>query len=391
LKKWILIGLALVALVSVIAAARFFAIIPGYIDRSQNKVVPVALNITPAAQDLQATLDVADMHADSLLWKRDLLERADHGHIHLPRLIDGHYALQVFSSVTKSPRGQNYDSNAADSDTIWGLAIVDLQPIRTWSSLLQRSLFHAEKLRGFADGSGGRLRLITTQTDIDRLLADRQNGSSAVGGMLSIEGLHAIEGDIANLDVLYAAGFRMAGLAHFFDNDVAGSMHGVNKGGLTPLGRQVLRRMEAIGMIVDVAHASHAAVADVLAMATRPVVSSHGGVQATCKVNRNLTDDEIRDIAKTGGLIGIGYWSGAICSTKPQDVARAIAHVRDLVGIDHVGLGSDFDGSTTTGFDASQVVAITQALLNAGFSQTDIPKVMGGNVLRVLRAGIVPS
>jgi membrane dipeptidase len=391
LKKWISIGLALVALASIIAAARFFAITPGRIDRAQNKVVPVQLGITPAAQDLHATLDVADMHADSLLWKRDLLQRADHGHVDLPRLIDGHYALQVFSSVTKSPRGQNYDSNGADSDTIRDLAIIGLQPIRTWSSLLQRSLWHAEKLRGFAERSGGRLRLITTPTDIDRLLADRQNGNPAVGGMLSIEGLHDIEGEIANLDVLYAAGFRMAGLAHFFDNDVAGSMHGVNKGGLTALGRQVVRRMETMGMVVDVAHASHAALADVLAMATRPIVSSHGGVQATCKVNRNLTDDEIRGIAKTGGLIGIGYWSGAICSTNPRGAARAIAHVRDLVGIDHVGLGSDFDGATTTGFDASQVTAVTQALLTAGFSEADIRKVMGGNVLRVLRAGIAPS
>jgi membrane dipeptidase len=391
LKKWISIGLALVALASIIAAARFFAITPGRIDRAQNKVVPVQLGITPAAQDLHATLDVADMHADSLLWKRDLLQRADHGHVDLPRLIDGHYALQVFSSVTKSPRGQNYDSNGADSDTIRDLAIIGLQPIRTWSSLLQRSLWHAEKLRGFAERSGGRLRLITTPTDIDRLLADRQNGNPAVGGMLSIEGLHDIEGEIANLDVLYAAGFRMTGLAHFFDNDVAGSMHGVNKGGLTALGRQVVRRMETMGMVVDVAHASHAALADVLAMATRPIVSSHGGVQATCKVNRNLTDDEIRGIAKTGGLIGIGYWSGAICSTNPRGAARAIAHVRDLVGIDHVGLGSDFDGATTTGFDASQVAAVTQALLTAGFSEADIRKVMGGNVLRVLRAGIAPS
>jgi membrane dipeptidase len=390
LKKWISIGLALVAAALVIAAARYFAITPGRIDRAQNRVVPVVLGITPAAQDLQATLDVADMHADSLLWKRDLLERADHGHIDLPRLIDGHYALQVFSSVTKSPKGQNYNSNDADSDTIRDLAIIGLQPVRTWSSLLQRSLWHAEKLRRFAERSGGRLRLITAQAEFDRLLADRQNGSSVVGGMLSIEGLHDLEGNIANLDVLYAAGFRMAGLTHFFDNDVAGSMHGVGKGGLTPLGRQAVRRMEAIGIIVDVAHASHAAVADVLAMATRPVVSSHGGVQATCKVNRNLTDDEIKGIAATGGVIGIGYWSGAICSTNPRDAARAIAHVRDLVGIDYVGLGSDFDGSTTTGFDASQVAAVTQALLNAGFSQTDIRKVMGGNVLRVLRAGIAP-
>ena len=95
-------------------------------------------------------------------------------------------------------------------------------------------------------------------------------------------------------------------------------------------------------MIVDVAHSSHATVADVLAMATRPLVSSHGGVKATCDVNRNLTDDEVTGIARTGGVIGIGYWSGAVCSTRPKDVARAIAHVRDLVGIDHVGLGSDF-------------------------------------------------
>ena len=209
--------------------------------------------------------------------------------------------------------------------------------------------------------------------------------------MLSVEGLHDLEGKIENLDVLYAAGFRMAGLAHFFDNDIAGSMHGVEKGGLTPLGRQVVQRMEALGMIVDLAHSSHAAVADVLAMAKRPVVSSHGGVQATCKVNRNLTDDEIKGIAKTGGVVGIGYWAGAICSTKPEAAARAIAHVRELVGIDHVGLGSDFDGSTTTGFDASQVVAVTQALLDAGFSEADIRKVMGGNVLRVIRAGLAPS
>jgi membrane dipeptidase len=391
MKKWVWIGVAVLATCLIIAAVRYFAITPGGIDRARNRVVPVPLGITPAAQALQATLDVADMHADSLLWKRDLIERSDRGHIDLPRLIEGHYALQVFSSVTKSPKGQNYNSNGADSDTITSLAITDLQPPRTWRSLLQRSLWHAEKLKDFSQRSGGRLRLITTPADIDRLLADRQNGNAVVGGMLSVEGLHDIEGNIANLDVLYDAGFRMAGLAHFFDNDIAGSMHGRKKGGLTALGREAVRRMEKLGMVVDVAHASHAAVADVLAMATRPVVSSHGGVQATCKVNRNLTDDEIKGIAKTGGAIGIGYWQGAVCSTSPQDVARAIAHVRDLVGIDHVGLGSDFDGATTTGFDSSQVVAVTQALLNSGFSEEDIRKVMGGNVLRLLHAGLAPG
>jgi len=390
MKKWFLTGLALAFVALVILAIRFFTVTPGRIESSQNRVVPVPLGITPAAQQLQATLDVADVHADSLLWKRDLLERSDRGHVDLPRLIEGRYALQVFSSVTKSPKGQNYDSNGADSDTIASLVVIDLQPPRTWRSLLQRSLWHAEKLRDFAENSGGRLRLIRTQSDIDGLLADRRSGTQVVGDMLSIEGLHDLEGDIANLDVLHAAGFRMAGFAHFFDNDVSGSMHGREKAGLTPLGRQAVLRMESLGMIVDVAHASHTAIAEVLAMAKRPVVSSHGGVQATCKVNRNLTDDEIRGIARTGGVVGIGYWNGAICSTRPRDAARAIAYVRDLVGIDHVGLGSDFDGATTTAFDASQVVAITQALLDGGFSPTDISKVMSGNVLRVLHAGIAP-
>jgi hypothetical protein len=105
-KKWLLIGVAVVVAGLIIAAVRFFAITPGKIERSQNKVVPAPLGLTPAAQALQATLDVADMHADSLLWKRDLLERSDRGHVDLPRLIEGHYALQVFSSVTKSPKGQ---------------------------------------------------------------------------------------------------------------------------------------------------------------------------------------------------------------------------------------------------------------------------------------------
>lgn len=391
MKRWIAVSLGVGAIALPLIAIGFFAIAPGKIDRSLNTVRPQSLGISPATRKLHASLDVADLHADSLLWKRDLVERSDIGHVDLPRLIAGHYALQVFSSVTKVPRGQNYNANPADSDSITSLVIAELQPPGTWFSLLQRSLWHAEKLHRFAERSGGRLRLIATPSDIDRLLADRRNGEDVVGAMLSIEGLQDLEGDIHNLDVLYAAGFRMGGLAHFFDNEVAGSMHGLRKGGLTPLGREVVQRMETLGIVVDLAHASHAAVADVLAIATRPVVFSHGGVQATCKVNRNLTDSEVKGIAKGGGVIGIGFWEGAVCSLAPHAVARAIRHVRDLVGIDHVGLGSDFDGSTTTGFDASQIASVTQALQESGFSEADVRKVMGGNVLRVLRAGIRPA
>src|SRR5690606_3731221 len=115
-------------------------------------------------------------------------------------------------------------------------------------------------------------------------------------------------GDIDNLDTLYDAGARMAGFTHCFDNEASGSMHGTEKGGLTDLGRAAVARMEELGMVVDIAHASETAVGAILELATRPVVSSHGGVQATCDENRNLSDDQIRGVAATGGVVGIGYW-----------------------------------------------------------------------------------
>ena len=387
-KKWLWGALALIA----VAGAAFLILAPGMIERGMNKVAATKLpTVTDSTRKLHATLEIADLHEDTLLWKRDLLDRADRGHVDLPRLIEGNVALQVFSSVTKTPKGQNYDANSAETDNITLLAVAQLQPPRTWTSLLERSLYHAQKLERAAERSDGRLHVIRSPEELDILLAARELGQKATGGLLSIEGLQNMEGKLENLDRLHAAGFRMAGLVHFFDNEIAGSMHGEKKGGLTPLGRQTIARMEQLGMIVDIAHSSHATVAEVLKIARRPVVSSHGGVQAVCKVNRNLSDAEIRGVAKTGGVVGIGYWDAAICGTEPEKVAAAIAHVRDLVGIDHVGLGSDFDGATTTGFDTAQLVYVTQALVDRGFTPEEIGKVMGGNVLRVLRAGITPA
>ena len=382
MMRRVAIGLVLLLLV---AMAGLLLIGPGLVEKSLNKIVAQDLPApSPAVQALHRRLAIADLHADTLLWQRSLLDPATRGHVDLPRLEAGNVALQIFSSVTKSPKGLNYDRNAADSDDITALALVQLQPPRTWSSLAERSLWHSAKLHRAEAASEGRLRIVRSAADVRRLLADRAGGKPVTGAMLSVEGLHNLEGKIANLARLDAAGFRMAGLVHFFDNEVGGSMHGLAKGGLTPFGRQVVRAMEARGMIVDLAHASPATVRDVLAMARRPVVSSHGGVQATCKVNRNLTDDQVRGIAATGGLVGIGYWDGAVCSADPAAIAAAIAHVRGLVGIGHVALGSDFDGSVTTGFDTSQLVQVTQALAARGFTEAEIAAVMGGNLLRLL-------
>jgi membrane dipeptidase len=388
MRKRVWVPLALL----VVAAAGFFGIAPGYLEADMNRLDGKAqLAVSPRAAALHLSLQVVDLHSDTLMWQRDLLERSDRGHEDLPRLLAGNVALQVFSSVTKTPRGQNYDSNPGDTDNITPLAIAQLQPLRTWTSLTERSLWHAAKLDRAVVGSSGILRKVSDERSFDALLAARARPGGPVGALLSIEGLQNLEGRIANLDRLYAAGFRMAGLAHFYDNDVAGSMHGVKKGGLTAFGRQVVAAMEAKGMIVDIAHCSRTCVAEVLAMARRPVVSSHGGVQAMCKVNRNLTDDEVRGVARTGGVVGIGYWDGAVCDTSPQAIARSIRYVRDLVGIDHVALGSDYDGATTVRFDTSGLAQLTQALLDEGLTPEEVRAAMGGNALRVIRAGIVPQ
>ena len=373
------------------AAIGFFGFLPGYVEGSMNAVDGQPLiKVSDEAKALHKTLNIVDLHSDTLMWNRDLSKPADRGHMDLPRLQEGNVALQLFSSVTKTPKGQNYDGNGADTDNITLLTFAQLQPVKTWRSLVERSLYHAAKRDNAVTGSDGKLQAVDKAQQIDALLAARQKDRSTVGAMLTIEGLHNLEGKAENLDRLYDAGFRMAGFTHFFDNELGGSMHGLKKGGLTPFGRDILRRMEAKGMIVDIAHLSHAGVAEVLAMAKRPVVSSHGGVQATCKVNRNLTDDEVRGVAKTGGVVGIGYWEGAICSTDPRAAAKAMKHVRDLVGIQHVALGSDYDGATTVRFDTSQLAQVTQALMDEGFTPDEIRAVMGENALRVIRAGLVP-
>src|SRR5690606_24391530 len=206
--------------------------------------------------------------------------------------------------------------------------------------------------------------------------------------LLATEGLQPIEGKLENIDVLYDAGFRIAGLTHFFDNEVGGSAHGLEKGGLTPLGRQVITRLEEKSMLVDLAHASRPLIDDVLAMATRPVLVSHTGVEGTCPGTRNLSDRHLQAIAATGGVIGIGYWSTAVCDTSVAAIVKAIRYSADLIGVEHIALGSDFNGTVHTPFDASQLAALTEGLLGAGFSQADIAAIMGGNVRRLLLASL---
>ncbi|HEX4949154.1 MAG TPA: dipeptidase [Blastocatellia bacterium] len=379
-------ALLVLALILLLALIGVFAFVPAQLEQSMNRVLhapPYAAS--EKAKALHQQLFVADLHADSLLWNRNLLKRSTRGHVDIPRLIEGNVALQAFTIVSKTPRGQNIEANDDATDNITLLSIVELWPLRAWTSLKERALWQAQKLHDYAANSNGQFTLIKSKSELENYVARRQKEQGITAGFLGIEGAQVLEGNAANVDVMFDAGFRMMAPTHFFDNEIGGSAHGVNKAGLTTIGKEVIQRMEAKKMLVDIAHASSATIDDVLALATRPVMVSHTGVKGTCNNNRNLSDEQLVRIARTGGVIGIGHWDTAVCGTDANAVARAIRHAVNIAGINHIGLGSDFDGAVTEPFDTTGLVQVTDALLSEGFSEDEIKKIMGGNVLRVLR------
>jgi microsomal dipeptidase-like Zn-dependent dipeptidase len=382
--RWVFGGAAVLAAAG---AAGFFTLAPGIAERGMNTTLTYPWEVAPEGQAFHDGLLIGDLHSDTLLWDRDLRRRWDRGHMDLPRLREGNVALQVFTTVTKSPRGLNYEQNAADApDDITLLMIGQLRPPRTWFSLLERALDQATRLNAAAAAAPDELRVVRSKADLVAVLAARAAGSKIVGGILGAEGGHALQGDLASLGTLYDAGFRLIGLTHFFDNELGGSLHGDGgpETGLTPFGREVVQQMLARGIIIDLAHASPQMVRDVLAIAgTRPIVS-HTGLRSHCETPRNIEDDLLRALVAKGGIVGIGFWDEATCDATPAGVAHAIFSAVIELGEDNVALGSDFDGAVKTGFDVSRLAVLTQALLDSGLHPRVIEKVMGGNMARYL-------
>jgi membrane dipeptidase len=378
MKKFFLLvaGLLLVLLLV------FFGFAPQLVESTLNRVrTSSSSSVSPQARELHGDLEIADLHADSLLWGRNLLVKGSRGHADVPRLIEGNVALEVFTAVTKTPRGLNYERNEGNSDNIFWLALAQRWPPGTWNSLTARALYLANRFDQTAASSTGKLIPIRTAEDLASYLKRRKENRQITAGLLGIEGAQALDGKTENLEPLFQAGYRYMSLTHFFDDEFAGSSAGAKKGGLTPLGRELVRQMNARGMIIDLAHTSPQTIRDVLAESKRPVIYSHGGLQGNCNNRRNLSDEEARGIARSGGIIGIGFWPTAVCGKDARAIARAIRYAVQVVGIEHVGLGSDFDGSVTVPFDAAHLSELTAALLAGGFSAAEIRAVMGGNAL----------
>jgi membrane dipeptidase len=339
---------------------------------------------------LHQGLWVADLHADSLMWNRAPEKRHGRGRLDVPRLLEGGVALQAFTIVSKVPWGMNVSSNPDSSDMLTLLFIAQRWPPRTWTSLLERALYQCQRLHDSASRSGGVFRVIRTRSELSRYEQERRANPRLSAGFIGVEGAQVLEGKLENVQRLFDAGVRMMAPSHFFDTEVGGSAHGEKKIGLTPFGREVIREMERLGILVDLAHASRRTIDDVLAVARQPVVFSHTGVQGTCDSPRNIPDAVLQRTAQNGGLVGIGFFEGATCGSDLGAIVRAIRYAVDRIGADHVALGSDFDGFVRTPIDAAGLAALTDGLLEAGLSEGQIRQIMGGNVQRVLRRVLPP-
>ena len=355
---------------------------------------------------------MVDTHIDTpqriLIEKIDLGQRLPSGHVDIPRMREGGLDALFFSIWVDSP----FAGGAAVKRTLQLIDVVD----RTIAA-------HPKDLA-----------LATSAGEVTRAVR-----SGKIAALMGIEGGHAIADDLAMLRLYRKLGVSYMTLTWANPTRWADSSGKENRDkveapdGLNDFGREVVREMNRIGMIVDISHVSDKTFADVLAVTDKPVIASHSSCRALTDVPRNMTDDMLRALAKNGGVVGINYGSGFLdaayrkrseASKKPDPTPPAgvagdvealaawryatlfgpsaavepppleslidhIDHAAKVAGVDHVGLGSDFDGvpSLPRGMeDVSHLPRITQALLARGYTDPQIQKILGGNFLRVLKA-----
>ncbi|HEX2718093.1 MAG TPA: dipeptidase, partial [Gemmatimonadaceae bacterium] len=332
---------------------------------------------------------------------------ATEGHTDLPRLVESGLTAVFLSAWVDAPYAQ-----------------------RTPDRSFARAIELADTITSFANRHPGQLLFATNAADVRRA---KREGKVAI--LIGVEGGHAIENSLDKLRELQRRGVRYMTLTWNNGNSWAGSCCGLNgtrTGGLTPFGRDVIREMNRLGILVDISHVSDSTFYDAVATSTKPVIASHSSARALNEHPRNLTDDELRAVARNGGVVNVNFFSlfidpvyreartradadlrrlrdsigrsgtdsssgyraytgiaaqryAAIAQTPLKVLIDHIDHIAKVAGVDHVGLGSDFDGVSAlpTGMDdITRLPRIVQSLLDRGYSETDIKKIVGGNMLR---------
>ncbi|MEL6183877.1 MAG: membrane dipeptidase [Myxococcota bacterium] len=338
---------------------------------------------SPEATALYERLRVVDLHADSLLWRRDLAVRSGKGLVDIPRHSAHGIAVQVYMAVVEAPSDVTGEAIPEEGDKVRMVAFLDGWPMRTWFSPRKRAFYLADKLKKVERDRPETFKLLLSHEELEDFLSRRESDRKLTAGLLGLEGAHATGWRVDGLDRLHEAGFRSLSLAHYSDTPFAGSSSGEKKSGLTPLGRAAVRRMNELGMLVDVAHTSEDALTEIIATSERPVYASHVGIRATCNHARNLSDKALGEIAEQGGVIGVGFFREAICGSKLSGVVDAILHVRDQVGAEFVALGSGFDVAPLP-LGPQDLDVLVDRLLQEGLTNEEVAGVMGENFLRYL-------
>jgi membrane dipeptidase len=246
-----------------------------------------------------------------------------------------------------------------------------------------------DALYGELERNPDNLVLATEADDIERAKAD-----GAVAAVIGIEGAEALEGDLALLRVYHRMGVRCLGITWSLRNRAGdGAYEARTGGGLSRFGVELVGALNELGIMVDVAHLAPAGVRDVLGITSAPVIASHANAHSLCPVARNLSDEQLEGIAQTGGVVGVTFVPGFLHQDREkaslQLVLDHMDHMVRVMGIDHVGVGSDFDGfgpTQTSGLqDVTRYPDITAGLLDRGYAPEDVQKILGGNFMRVFR------
>jgi membrane dipeptidase len=322
------------------------------------------------AVSLHRTTYVADAHADSLLWNRDLRVRQRDGHVDFVRLRDAGVRLQAFTIVTRGfPVVGGFRAFAAWKG--W--------PKEARASPWSRAQFQISRLHAFCGDPTARARVVATRVQLDAAERD-----GALACVLGVEGGHALEGRVDRVAELARQGVRFLGLTHLSANALGGAATpGMRGRGLSALGGRVLEAMGASGLAVDVAHASPKLLQALLLQKEAPVFCSHTGVRGATPSWRNLSDEALRAIADRGGVVGILFGTVYLGGRELADVARHLEHAVSVAGEDTVCLGSDFDGFVRLpkGMrDVSDLPRLTEVLLARGHPRGRLEKLLGHNL-----------
>lgn len=383
-----LVGAA--ALVFLIVAAVWTVLVRTEIvtaERLFGVKAPAPHPVPAAAQAVHDRLLVADLHADTLIWRRDLLRRGDLGHFDFPRMQDGGLAIQGFLVVTEAPREVIGGGLTDKSDRLTALGVFDQWPLPAIVDQTERALYLGSKLGAFCRRSEGRIRLIRTATELKSALDARAAGQDVRAVYLGLEGSDGTKHSIANLERLFKAGFVMSELCHYTDTPFAASSSGASGAGLTGLGRDAVKTMDGMGMLVDLAHASPRTAEDVLAIVKKPPLITHTGSASCHHDPKCLPDALLREVARRGGVVGLGFVSDYVGGDDFNAVVHALEHLTQVVGVEGVALGSGFCALPLP-VAVDHFPRLTQALMDRGFTETDIARIMGGNVARYLLSAL---